>query len=170
MPEQGEIITRPWEFNPSHDVHLISLSLGLALIWLALSGHYTGLLLTLGGLSCALVVWLCQRMDIVGRQPVRWRRLPAYIVWLTREVLVSNWGVMRALLRTPPAQPVTATVPTPLRTDVLRAALGNAITLTPGTLTLDIHKDHMRVHALNPEFLDELLEGDMVKRAQELEA
>ena len=45
--------------------HAISLLLVLVGVWLLWSGHYTGRLIGLGVVSCALVVWLSWRMRII---------------------------------------------------------------------------------------------------------
>lgn len=153
-------------------MHLILLLLSLAVFWLALSGYYTAMLLGLGAASCALVAWLCARMNIVDAEshPLQLaRRIPGYWLWLAVETLKSNWAVARCLLAWPPADPVSGDVPTPLTQDLSRATLANSITLTPGTLTLDVFEDHMRVHALRPDLLEDLRAGEMVRRARALE-
>ena len=42
--------------------------------------------------------------------------------------------------------------------------LGNSITLTPGTVTVDIEGDLFTVHALSDTAADSLLDGDMERR------
>ena len=50
-----------------------------------------------------------------------------------------------------------------------RAILANSITLTPGTVTIDIYDSGVfSVHALNRKFADGLLSGDMQKRIAKL--
>ena len=62
-----------------------------------------------------------------------------------------------------------------LRRDVVRtdhpvdlAILGNSITLTPGTLTLQIRDGHFTVHALTESGADDLMSGEMDRRVSEL--
>ena len=50
---------------------------------------------------------------------------------------------------------------TRLRGDVARVFLGNAITLTPGTITLDIDDDEFVVHALSDVAAASLRSGEM---------
>ena len=68
---------------------LRAFGLGLTLFafWLALSGHYTPLLLTLGVVSCVLVVSLAHRMDAIDEEGVPLQvslRLLAYLPWLLK--------------------------------------------------------------------------------------
>ncbi|MFD0854587.1 Na+/H+ antiporter subunit E, partial [Actinomadura adrarensis] len=73
----------------------------LALFWLLISGHYTPLLLTLGALSVLLVVWVILRMEAGDEEgaplrPMRpLRRMPRYLVWLTGQVMLSAFAVLR---------------------------------------------------------------------------
>ena len=49
-----------------------------------------------------------------------------------------------------------------------QALLGNSITLTPGTLTLDVHEDQMLVHALTEAGAKALQAGDMQRRVAQM--
>ncbi len=69
--------------------------------WLALSGHYTPLLLSLGVASTALVVYLSARMDVVDHEGVPlhvFGRIWLYLPWLLKEIFVSNVTVARVIL------------------------------------------------------------------------
>jgi multicomponent Na+:H+ antiporter subunit E len=46
-------------------IHAVGLWLVLIALWLSLSGHYVPLLLTMGVLSCALIVWIATRLDVI---------------------------------------------------------------------------------------------------------
>ena len=49
-----------------------------------------------------------------------------------------------------------------------QAILGNSITLTPGTVTLDDHEGELLVHCLTREGAEALREGEMNRRAAAL--
>ena len=49
-----------------------------------------------------------------------------------------------------------------------QALLGNSITLTPGTLTLDVHEGRLLVHALTPSGAAALRGGEMQRRVAAL--
>ena len=49
-----------------------------------------------------------------------------------------------------------------------QTVLANAITLTPGTVTLDVHEGKMRVHCLTADGAKDLLSGTMNRRNADL--
>ncbi|MGJ8668195.1 MAG: Na+/H+ antiporter subunit E [Oceanococcus sp.] len=153
-------------------MYVTSLLSSLALFWMLLSGHTDSLLLSLGAISCLFTAWLCRRMDIVDHESHPHQIgpfMPRYWALLTLETLKSNWQTALAVLMPGRVAPVTAYIATPLQQDVVNATLANSITLTPGTLTLDVQKDRMRIHALSAEFMDDLRQGGMIERAKKLD-
>ncbi|WP_327053849.1 Na+/H+ antiporter subunit E [Halomicrococcus gelatinilyticus] len=61
-----------------------------------------------------------------------------------------------------PVDPAVVRIPAP-ESRFARALLANSITLTPGTLTLDVVDDELVVHALSEASRTELLEGSLVR-------
>ncbi len=126
-------------------------------MWLLLSGHYTGLLLGLGILSCGFVVWLARRMRIVDSEgfpfAIAGRAIP-YLGWLLKEIFVSNIKVAKVVLSPHlPISPMMFLAPASQNSDLGRAIYANSITLTPGTISVVIEGDdrHILVHALCSE-------------------
>jgi multicomponent Na+:H+ antiporter subunit E len=153
---------------------VLRLAPALAVFWLLLSGHYTGLLLAFGALSVALVVWLVLRMAAVDGTDVRVRfrpRTPRYLGWLTGQVVASSWAVLAQVWsrRLTPC-PAVGTTPTDDLSENATVAYANSITLTPGTLSLQVDEAGIEVHALTQSGLDELRAGGMLERLQRLEA
>jgi multicomponent Na+:H+ antiporter subunit E len=141
-----------------------------AVFWLVLSGHFEPLLLTLGALSVAVVCWLVRRADLDPHRDVTVRfalHLPRYFLWLGVKVLVAALAVARRIWSPRLAlRPVVA--PTPARDlpELLQVTYANAITLTPGTLSLDVSDDRIEVHSLEPAGVDELHKGAMLRQVQ----
>lgn len=123
--------------------------------WLGLSGYLKPMLLSLGAISIALVLYMCARMKILDKETVPYLFVPktlAYFSWLGREIVKANIIVVKAVLR--PDMEVTPTlvkVKAPQKTDIGRSMFGNSITLTPGTVTMDFEGDEILVHALLKE-------------------
>jgi multicomponent Na+:H+ antiporter subunit E len=144
----------------------------LAVFWLLLSGHYTTLLLVLGGVSVVLVVWFLRRMDDADGEPVRvWPTLGlfGYMLWLLWSVVKANIDLgLRVWNPKMPIRPVWDRLDTKVETPVEKTLYANSITLTPGTLTTDVHEDHFMIHAVTQEGLDELREGGMEARIRKL--
>jgi len=144
----------------------------LYLFWLVLSGHFAALLLALGAVSSLLVVLLLRRIDRVDGMPVSLRPslgLVAYGVWLLWNVVKSNVDVARRIWDPAlPVDPGWTRLPVKLSTPLEKTLYANSITLTPGTLTADVHDDHFLVHGLTSEGLAALHGGEMERRIRDL--
>ena len=143
----------------------------LIIAWLLWSGIYTPLLLGLGVLSCVLSLYLAHRVgffdEVFSLQVIP--RLPRYWCWLLLEITKSSFDVARIILRRqPPISPTVIEFEAAPRGPVGQAILGNSITLTPGTLTLDVNKGRLRVHCLTQAGAEALLSGEFNSRAAAL--
>jgi multicomponent Na+:H+ antiporter subunit E len=149
-------------------VQAVSLFVILCLFWLLLSGFLT-LFLMSAGAGCALaVVWFARRMGVVDPEghpiQVGWKVL-LYWPWLLREIVKSAWDVSRIILA--PALPIS---PTLVRfTPSQRADLGlvihaNSITLTPGTIAIEVGPDEFLVHGLTRGGAEGVVDSDMDRR------
>jgi multicomponent Na+:H+ antiporter subunit E len=152
--------------------HLLGLAVVLAAVWLLWSGHFSGLLLSLGAASCALVVFLSARMGIVDNegQPLSWGTRPlVYLPWLVVEVIKANIDVALRIVGLRPVAPVLARVAVPHKTDLGRVLYADSITLTPGTVAIELDRDSVLVHAISPEGIAGLETGEMARRVLKLE-
>ena len=151
----------------------LRLALPLAVFWLLLSGHYTGLLLTFGALSILLVVVLIRRMDVADGtrvDPSVPVRAPRYAGWLAWQVLLSSLAVLRQVWSPRPApHPAVGVTPVDDLSVAGTVVYANSITLTPGTLSLQVDDAGIEVHALEGSDLDGLRSGVMLDRVRQLE-
>lgn len=154
---------------------LRSLGLGAILygFWLLLSGHYTPLLLSLGVASCALVVYIARRMDVVDEEGLPLHigfRFLLYFPWLLKEVFKSNLVMARTVLDPKlPINPKLGRYPIRYRTDLGRVIFGNSVTLTPGTVTTAIDGDTIEVHVLAGEGFTTDPDDAMIRRVHWVE-
>jgi len=137
----------------------------LAVAWLAWSGDREALLLAFGGLSCALVALVCFRMKIV-ENPARAISMALrhiqYVPWLFWEIFKSTIDVARIILDPKlPIRPQLIRVKASQRSEVGQVIYANSITLTPGTISLDVRNDRILVHALTDEAAEGLKTGEM---------
>lgn len=151
----------------------IGLGLGLVTVWLLLSGHYTPLLLSLGAVSSGFVLALSLKMKVVDREgaPIE---LPLgalrYLPWLLWQIMKANVDVAGRILKpSMPISPRLIRVRCTQTHDIGRVIYANSITLTPGTVSVDMRRDEITVHALTAEAADALMEGDMDRRVTRLE-
>jgi len=153
-------------------MHRIFVAALLVVFWVLLSGHFSALLLTFGGLSMLLVSWFLWRMEQVdGEQSSLYPSigLVGYLFWLLWCVVKANVDLARRIWHPSiPLQPVWSRLDTEVTTPLEKTLYANSITLTPGTLTTDVHEDHFMIHALSQEGMDELREGEMERRIRRL--
>lgn len=165
MSASGDTTTR-------RSLRMLVLGLLLVAAWLLWSGLFKPLLLALGVVSCALTIYVARRMGHFDKDTFAFHYgfgLLGFWAWLGREIVMSSLEVARVVLRRDvKLDPrVVALDATDLdRSD--QALLGNSITLTPGTLTLDVHEGRLLVHALTPAGAAALEEGEMQRRVKAL--
>lgn len=157
---------RPFRFS-------IALGIVLFSIWLLWSGHYTPLVMTFGLLSCLGVVLLAGRMHIVDEEgvPIQLGIKPfLYAIWLVKEIVQANIDVARRILNpTLPIRPQVIRVKGTQQGDLGRVIYANSITLTPGTVSIDVEGDEIVVHALTEAAAAEDASGEMNRRVTALE-
>lgn len=153
--------------------HTIYLSLSLAAFWLLISGHNTTLILALGITSIAFIIYIAHRMDVVDHesQPLHLTlKLPGYYAWLIKEVILSNFLVVKHIwLGNNTISPTLTTITASQKTDIGKVIYANSITLTPGTVTINVEGDQLMVHALIRESIEDLQAGEMDRRVTQLE-
>jgi multicomponent Na+:H+ antiporter subunit E len=134
------------------------LGVALALLWVTLSGRSDTLLIILGALSILLVVTVVGQMELIDGETSAFHRivpLTLYWGWLGGEIVKANIAVARAVLNLDlDLTPRLFRVRAGQSTDFGRAIFANSITLTPGTVTVDIDGSEFIVHALLDSMTD----------------
>ena len=121
------------------------------IFWLLLAGSVERQELVAG-----LLVAVAVSVLAVGRRPLLAgiRLTPKaplafvfYLAWLARALVLANLDMARRVLtRSLPIRPAMVHINTSLRSELGRLALANSITLTPGTLAVDIVEDTLTIH------------------------
>jgi len=137
--------------------------------WVLLSGKYDFFHLTLGVICSLLVAFLNHDLLFanarVGDAKVIFQRFIAYIPWLLYQIVSSNIHVaLVALSKNKPIDPRIIRFKTKLESDISWVTMANSITLTPGTITMDIKDGEFFVHALDKKVADDLNAGEMEDR------
>ena len=146
----------------------------LWLFFILLSGKLT-LEIALIGLGIALLVlaFCCAFMDWSIKKEIAFlRRLPRIILYggrLFLEIVKANFITARRIFLRKGEEPAIVTIRTSLKHEWQRVLLANAITLTPGTITLHIEDDALTVHCLNQQDADGLENSSMEKKIAKLE-
>ena len=143
------------------------------ILWLIFSGIYDPLTLSLGVLSVLIVTAIVSLLKTFvgseGRFSYR-KFFVSYLPWLLKEIVISgiktSGDIMGFRKFTSNARKIKASQ----RTELGTVIYANSITLTPGTLTVEVDQDELFVHALCDSSLNELEVGEMDKRVRDLES
>ena len=155
-------------------LHALSLGGILALLWLLLSGYFTPLLLSLGVASVVGVVAIAHRMDAVDHDQhplaLTWRAA-LYWPWLIVEIVKANIDIAKVILAPRlKISPSLMALQCGQTGAVGRVSYANSITLTPGTVTVDMDDGgELLVHALTKGAADGLATGEMDRRVTAME-
>ena len=140
----------------------------LFIFWVLLSAHFDPLHIGSGIICCAIVAYASHDLlfqDTDNHRFTKTIRFISYLPWLIYQIVVANIDVARrALSPSMPIDPRIISFKTTLKSEVARTTLANSITLTPGTVTVDIIDDVFYVHAIAKEPADDLLEGIMERK------
>ncbi len=133
--------------------------------WLVLSGHFTLTLMIIGAVSSVAVVALASRMAVIDREGH-----PIYLVfraawywpWLLWQIMKSGFDVSRIIVSPSlPISPTLINVKSSQKTAVGIVTYANSITLTPGTVSVEVEGDEITVHAITRDGAMDLARGDM---------
>jgi len=153
--------------------YFLGLIFVLAALWLGLSWNYIfhPVVAPLGAVSVVLSAVLAYRFDILDREGSPYGRLiqlMTYWIWLMVEIFKANWVVIKACLRsTLDINPALVKVKTGCESDLARTVFANSITLTPGTVSVEIEGDKILVHALYEEAAGPGAFDEMDRRSRE---
>ncbi len=151
----------------------VSLFIALLLFWLALSGQSKPFLVGGGIVSALACVFVAWRMGATDREAhPNHLFIPAltYFPWLIWEIFKSAWAVTRIVLDPKlPISPTLTKVAATQRSAVGLVTYANSITLTPGTMTIEIEDNILTVHALVRDGAVDVEGGGMDQRVTQFE-
>ena len=146
----------------------------LAIGWVALSGHFDVVNLLVGFVFGYVVLFLLQRVMGRSRYFTRTMGMVRFTAFYVVEVVRANLRVaFDVVTPTSYAKPSIVAVPLDARTDVEITLLSNLITMTPGSLSVDVADDRsvIYVHAMyldDPDELRRQIKDDLERRVLEL--
>ena len=141
--------------------HLLKVFILIFIFWFLLSGMTNLLMIMLGLFSSFLVVWIINKMDLVDHEVsfhnFNIGKLIMYFFWLLREIIVSNLKVCLYIV-TPNKKinPEIIKIKSSQNSEFANVLYANSITLTPGTVTIDVDKNDFIVHTLDTQFKESL--------------
>lgn len=143
------------------------------IVWLVLSESFDRFHMGLGLGSAFAVAWLNTDRSPV-RSSIRPIRLFGYVPWLVIQVVKSGVHLSKLILDPKlPISPQMVTVKTDLEAEGAIVLLANSITLTPGTITVEVNGRELLVHAIDDAAAEEVTGqqfdrqiGDMVRASK----
>lgn len=132
----------------------------LMLIWVFLSGSYDAYNFTFGFILGFLIIWIIGSSNGRTKYVKIVPRVIAFLIYFIYEVIVANLQVAYEVM-TPNlhVRPGIVKIPLDVTTDLEISLLANLITLTPGTLSLDVSDDRkvLYVHSMYVHDKDEFI-------------
>jgi len=138
--------------------------------WIIFNGNITLEILIFGVVIAAVVLaFMCKFMDYsLKKELYVYKKSIWFLVYcllLIREIVKANLAIIpRILTIEEEMEPTIVKFRTNLKSDYTRMLLANSITLTPGTITVELKGDEYTIHCLDTS-LAEGLEGSEIERA-----
>jgi multicomponent Na+:H+ antiporter subunit E len=133
--------------------------LSLFAFWLLLSASHDVVHVVAGAVIAGVVMWL-NPAGAPSTRKLSWLAVLGYLPWLIGRILRSGLHVSRLILD--PALPIAPRLirhRTKFKSDGELVVLGNSITLTPGTITVEVAPGELVVHAIDEASSVDLVEG-----------
>jgi multicomponent Na+:H+ antiporter subunit E len=149
--------------------------IALFLIWLFFNSRLAWDVVGVGIAICVLVgVLLKNALDYSFKKELKFIfRLPhllRYIAVLIKEVIAANWAMVKVILNPWSRLEGQLYFFTPdMKSEYARVLLGNSITLTPGTITVQLKNGRYCIHTIKDEFVDGIEKSALTKEVQRLE-
>lgn len=146
------------------------------LLWVIFNGNFT-LEICLFGIVIAAVIFAftCKFMDYSVKQEIKNIRkigkFLRYVCVLVMEIVKANFAVIHMILsEREELEPALVRFRSNMKTPAGRAFLANAITLTPGTITVHLENSDYVVHCLDESLAEGMDDSVFVKLLTDLEA
>jgi multicomponent Na+:H+ antiporter subunit E len=136
--------------RPVSSEFLFFKAMALFVFWVLLSASFEWIHLGLGLIFSFAVAWLNSGHSPFVPKFRLWLRVFLYLPWLFYKIVQSSLHLSKLILH--PALPITPhmiSVESKLRHHAAVVLLGNSITLTPGTITVEVDGSNLIVHAMD---------------------
>lgn len=142
--------------------------------WMLLSGEFSFILILSGIISSLIVSYMSHDL-LTGKSDlklglIRFIRFFKYLPWLFGQIVLANLDlVYRTLHPKLPINPKIIKFKNNLKTEIGMVTLANSITLTPGTITIEVNENEFIIHTIAEETAQSLISGEMQGRVKKIE-
>lgn len=146
------------------------------LLWVIFNGSFTPEICIFGiVIAAALFAFTCRFMDYSAAKELhaykRFFLFVRYVFLLVKEIVKANGNVIHMILtQEEEIQPELVTFHSDLKTPTGKALLANAITLTPGTITVTLEDSEYTVHCLDESMAEGLAGSGFEEYIKKLES
>ena len=147
----------------------------MLLLWIVFNGKITMEILLFGIGICGVIYgFMCKVMGYGSQKDLRIGKLLlpaiAYLGVLVIEIIKANLAVIKEIIFLKSDEPgELASFTSNLQEDGTRVALASSITLTPGTITVELEDGNYLIHGLNKAMTEGLDSSVFVKRLERME-
>lgn len=144
-------------------------------LWIIFNGNFTLEICLLGlVIAAVLLAFSCKFMNYsLAKEWKLYRNLFLFLryCWLlVREIIKANMSAMHMILtQKEEIEPVLVSFHSDLKTQMGKALLANAITLTPGTITVTLENAEYTVHCLDESMAEGIGEGELTECIRQFE-
>lgn len=143
----------------------------LFLLWVALNGRFTLEIAIIGVIVCGGVYWFCRKH--LDYNPPKFRNIfksIVYIFVLLVEIIKSSISVLKfVFVKNIEIDPQIKFFKVNIKSEFLRTVLANSISLTPGTITVNVDEDIFCVHALDYTLLEGIEDSIFIRLLKEMD-
>lgn len=130
----------------------------MLIFWTIMSGMFDAFHFSLGIICCLLVAWFSSELLFPEKSTIPWLRqltgMVRYLPYLLKQIVLANLQVTYIVLHPRMLEKIDPHLfrfETKLKRPISKVTMGQSITLTPGTVTVNIHENQIAVYALTKE-------------------
>ena len=144
-------------------------AMALFVFWILLSASFEWIHLGLGLVLSFSVAWINSGHSPFVPKFRLWSRILLYLPWLFYKIVQSSLHVTRLILHPAlPIDPQLISVKSKLNHHAAVVLFGNSITLTPGTITAEVDRNNLIVHALDKALSEDFESKEMESKIADL--
>ncbi len=131
-------------------------------LWIVLNGRLTWETAIMGVvIAIPVYIFFCRYMHFSPKKEIRFLQRVGfairYIFVLLCEIVKANFAVIHLILSSKyEVEPALVEFHTELKSDIGKVTLANSITLTPGTISVEVEGDRFLVHGLDKDLLEDI--------------
>ena len=151
--------------------------IALFFVWMCFNARVSWVVIAVGLVICLITgILLKHAEDYSPKKEIKFiLRLPAlirYLGILMKEMVMANIAMVKVILN-PFARlegQLYFFTPKKLKSEYARVLLANSITLTPGTITVQLKNGRYCVHTIKDEFVEGMINSTLTVEVEKLEA